>query len=141
MYHKILVALDNTATDAVMLSHIVEFAKLCRAELLLVHVADGFAARQYHELNLAESEEMANDRAYLERTAVTLREHGLTVKTHLALGEPAVELIKVVAAEKCELIAMTSHGHKLLADLVHGSTIDKVRHKTDVPLLIVRAMR
>ena len=141
MYRKILVALDNTKTDAAVVSHVRELAQLCQAELLLVHVADGFAARQFHQLNLAESQEMVDDRAYLESVAVTLRESGLPVRTHLAMGEPAAELLKTIAAEQCDLVAMTTHGHQLLGDLVHGSTIDKVRHKTGVPLLIVRTKR
>ncbi len=141
MYRKILVALDNTPTDAAIISHVLELAELCHSELLLVHVADGFAARQFHQLNLAESEEMREDRAYLERVAVTFREAGLPVRTHLAMGQPSVELLKTIVAEKCDLIAMTTHGHKLIGDLVLGSTIEKVRHATAVPMLIVRTKR
>jgi nucleotide-binding universal stress UspA family protein len=141
MYRKILVALDNTPTDAAIVSHVLELAQLCHSELLLVHVADGFAARQFHQLNLAESEEMREDRAYLERVAVTFREAGLPVRTHLAMGQPSVELLKTVVAEKCDLIAMTTHGHKLIGDLVLGSTIEKVRHETAAAMLIVRTKR
>src|SRR3954469_24762813 len=96
MYRKILVALDNTASDAVVMSHIVELAQLCHAELLLVHVADGWAARQYHQLNMAESEEMLGDRAYLDRTAERLRDGGLAVQTHLGMGDPAEQLVKIL---------------------------------------------
>jgi nucleotide-binding universal stress UspA family protein len=141
MYRKILVALDNTATDVAVVEHIVELARLCRSELLLVHVADGFAARHYHQLNMAESEEMRQDRAYLERVAGEMRDGGLTVRTHLAMGDPSAELLKTVVAEECDLIALTTHGHKLLGDIVHGSTIEKVRHNTSVPLLVVRAKK
>jgi nucleotide-binding universal stress UspA family protein len=141
MYRKILVALDNTATDIAVVEHIVELARLCHSELLLVHVADGFAARHYHQLNMAESEEMRDDRAYLDRVAVQMRGSGLTVNTHLAMGDPSTELLKMLAAEECDLIALTTHGHKLLGDIVHGSTIDKVRHNTSVPLLVVRAKK
>jgi universal stress protein A len=141
MYRKILVALDNTRTDVAVVEHIVELAQLCHAELLLVHVADGFAARQYHNLNMAESEEMREDRAYLERVAGSMREKGLPVRIQLAMGDPSTEILKVIAAEQCDLVALTTHGHKLLGDIVHGSTIEKVRHNTNVPLLVVRAKR
>lgn len=141
MYRKILVALDHTATDAVVLPHILELAQLCRAELLLIHVADGWVARNQQQLNLSESDEMRDDRAYLERMAATFQAVGLTVRTHLAMGDPPAELLKLIASEQCDLVAMTTHGHKLLGDIVHGSTIEKVRHHTDVPLLIVRAKR
>lgn len=141
MYRKILVALDNTPTDAAIISHVLELAQLCHAEVLLVHVADGFAARQFHQLNLAESEEMREDRAYLERVAMTFHEVGLPVRTHLAMGEPSKELLKTIIEENCDLIAMTTHGHKLLGDLVLGSTIEKVRHETAAAMLIVRTKR
>ncbi len=141
MYRKILVALDHTAADESLIPHVAALAKLCGAELLLVHVADGWTARHYHELNLAESEEMREDREYLETVAVRMRESGLTVTALLALGAPPPEILKASVAEKCDLIAMTSHGHRLIGDILLGSTIDHVRHRTDVPLLVVRAKK
>ena len=82
---------------------------------------------------------MKADRAYLESTATRLREQGLVVITHLALGDPPEEILKTAEAGHCELIAMTSHGHRLLGDLLFGSTIHEVRHKASIPLLLVRA--
>lgn len=139
MYQKILLALDATSADRSLLTHVSELAKLHHSSLLLVHVADGWAARHFDELQLAESEEMKQDRAYLEQTAQQLREQGLDVQTHLALGNPPTEILKTADREHCDLIAMTTHGHRFLADLVLGSTIEAVRHKTHIPLLIVRA--
>jgi nucleotide-binding universal stress UspA family protein len=139
MYNKILLALDATAADRALLAHVSQLAKLLGARLLLVHVAEGWAARHFDELSLAESEEMKSDRAYLESCAAALRQQGLEVDIHLALGEPPTEILKIVAEHACDLIAMTTHGHRFLADLVLGSTIEAVRHKTHVPLLIVRA--
>jgi nucleotide-binding universal stress UspA family protein len=141
MYRKILVALDHTAADETLIPHVTELAKMCGAELLLVHVADGWTARHYHQLNLAESEEMQDDREYLESRAGEIAAVGLTVKTVLALGEPPAQILKVSVAEGCDLIAMTSHGHRLIGDILLGSTIDHVRHRTEVPLLVVRAKR
>lgn len=139
MYRKILVALENGRADASLLPHAATLAKTVGAELLLLHVADGWAARNFEQLKLAESEEMRADREYLEKTAAGLREHGLKVGTLLALGNPPAEIVKAAASSGCDLIAMASHGHKLLGDLIHGSTIDKVRHDTRVPLIVVRA--
>ncbi len=141
MYRKILVALDHTAADETLIPHVTELAKMCGAELLLVHVADGWTARHYHHLNLAESEEMQDDREYLESRAREMAAAGLKVNTLLALGEPPAQILKVSVAEGCDLIAMTSHGHRLIGDILLGSTIDHVRHRTDVPLLVVRAKR
>jgi len=139
MYQKILVALENSRADETLLPHIGELAKLHGSELLLVHVADGFVARNYEQLKLAESQEMKDDRAYLENSAGTLRARGLTVDTFLALGDPAEGILKVAEDRQCDLIAMTAHGHRLLGDLLYGSTINEVRHKAQVPVLLVRA--
>jgi len=139
MYQKILVALENSDADQTLLPHVAELAKLHRSDLLLVHVADGFVARHFNQLNLIESDEMKEDRVYLESTAANLRDSGLNVDTYLALGEPAEGILKAAEERRCDLIAMTAHGHRLLGDLLFGSTINEVRHRAQVPVLLVRA--
>lgn len=139
MYRRILVALENGRADRSLLPHIAELARIHGSELLLVHVADGWVARNYDRLQLRESREMREDRAYLEATAGHLRAEGLPVTTHLALGDPPTEILNTARREHCDLIALTAHGHRLLADLILGSTIDKVRHESEIPVLIVRA--
>jgi manganese transport protein len=139
MYQKILVALENGPADESLLPHIAQLAKLHQSRLLLVHVADGFAARNYERLGLAESEEMKEDRAYLEQAAERLRGEGLPAETILALGDPATGILKTAQEQACDLIAMTTHGHGLIGDIVYGSTINEVRHKAPMPVLLVRA--
>ena len=139
MYRKILVALENSRSDASLLPHIQQLAKLAHSELLLVHVADGWVARNFNQLKLAEPEEMKADREYLEKSVAELRAHGLNVSAHLALGDPASEIIKTAEREHCDLIAMTTHGHRFIGDLIFGSTIHEVRHRTSIPVLLVRA--
>ena len=139
MYRKILVALENSRSDASLLPHVQELAKLAHSELLLVHVADGWVARNFNHLKLAESEEMKVDREYLEKTAAELRAQGLNVSAYLALGDPPSEIIKTAEREHCDLIAMTTHGHRFIGDLIFGSTIHEVRHRTSIPVLLVRA--
>jgi nucleotide-binding universal stress UspA family protein len=139
MYQKILVALENSRADESLLPHVTELAKRFQSQLLLVHVADGWVARNFDRLKLAESEEMKADRAYLESTAAHLRTTGLNVAAHLELGDPPTEILKTAARENCDLIAMTTHGHRLLGDLFFGSTIHEVRHKSFIPILLVRA--
>jgi nucleotide-binding universal stress UspA family protein len=141
MYKKILVALDNSRADESLLPHVTELARLAGSELLLIHVADGFAARHFDQLKLAESEEMRMDRAYLEQRAQALAAQGLRVHVHLALGNPPAEILKAADANGCDLIAMTTHGHRFFGDLIYGSTITAVRHKSQVPVLLVRAGR
>lgn len=141
MYRKILVALENTRADASLLPHVTELATRLGSRLLLVHVADGWVARNFSQLKLAESDEMKADRAYLDKTVVELRLKGLSVSAHLALGDPATEILKTAEAEHCDLIAMTSHGHRLIGDIIYGSTINEVRHRTSIPILVVKAQK
>ncbi len=139
MYRRILVALENGRADQTLLPHVAELARTHRSELVLVHVADGFAARNFLQLKLIESQEMKDDRLYLERTADSLRDEGLTVRTTLELGDPAEGILKAAQDCQCDLIAMTAHGHRLLGDLLFGSAIHTVRHKAQVPVLLLRA--
>ena len=139
MYKKILVALENSRADQALIPHVIELARQFKAELLLVHVADGWAARNYEQLHLAESEEMKEDRAYLEGLAAELRKSGAPVSIYLGLGDPSTEILKTTEREHCDLIAMTMHCHRFLADVLLGSTIRQVRHKTRVPVFLVRA--
>jgi nucleotide-binding universal stress UspA family protein len=139
MFRKILVALENSRADESLVPQIEKLASILHSELLLVHVADGWVARNFDKLHLAESGEMKSDRKYLEQIAARLRASGLEVSFHLALGDPATELLKTAKAERCDLIAMTTHGHRLIGDIIYGSTIESVRHRATVPLLVVRA--
>jgi nucleotide-binding universal stress UspA family protein len=138
MYQRILIPLENSATDRAILAHIRVLAKLSGAQLHLLHVADGWVARNFNQLQLAESEEMKTDRAYLLQTAEELRADGFKVDTTLALGDPPNEIIKQAEQAQCDLIAMAGHGHRFFGDLFHGSTITQVRHRTTIPVLIVR---
>jgi manganese transport protein len=139
VYHRILVALENGPADEALIPHVAELARMCGAQLLLVHVADGFVARNFDRLKLAESEEMKADREYLENTSAALRALDIKVDWQLAAGDPPSEILKAAEGGGCDLIAMTTHGHRLLKDLVLGSTIEPVRHRASVPVLLVRA--
>jgi nucleotide-binding universal stress UspA family protein len=138
MYNKILVALENSDADRTILEHIEPLARLTGARLLLVHVADGWAARHFDELNLRESEEMKEDRAYLARMSAGLEERGLGVETVLRMGDPAKEICRLAEEQQVDLIAMATHGHRGVSDVIHGQTVDHVRHKVRVPVLLLR---
>ena len=139
MYSRILVALEHSTADATILAHAQALARLTGAELLLVHVADGWAARNFDQLNLRESEEMKEDRSYLEQIQAELTAAGFTVQVQLAMGDPADELIRVAEEGKVDLIAMSTHGHRFIADLLFGTTVNKVRHLVKIPVLLLRA--
>jgi nucleotide-binding universal stress UspA family protein len=138
MYKHILIPLENSAADETILTHIKPLARITDAQLLLVHVADGWVARNFNQLQLAESEEMKQDRAYLERRRSELAAEGFTCAAVLALGEPSDEIIKLAREKNVDLIAMTTHGHRLISDILYGATADKVRHAVDVPVLLLK---
>jgi nucleotide-binding universal stress UspA family protein len=139
MYRRILVAIENSNADKTILAHVSELARLTGASLLLVHVADGWAARNFDHLKLRESEEMKIDRDYLDRLRAEFEAAGLIVDTRLALGDPATELVKVSEEQGVDLIAMSTHGHRFVKDVLLGATADKVRHLVKVPVLLLRA--
>ena len=139
MFKKILVALDHSKADNVLLPRVKELAKLTQAEILLLHVSTGWAAQWQDNLNLSDSQEIKGDREFLEHVAEGLREEGFRVTARHERGEAARAILKTARGEHCDLIAMAAHGHKLIADLIHGTTIDKVRHESEIPIFLVRA--
>jgi manganese transport protein len=139
MFKKILVALDHSKADNVLLPRVKELATITRAEILLLHVSTGWAAQWQDDLNLSDSQEIKEDREYLDYIGEGLREEGFRVTARHARGEPARAILQTARAEHCDLIAMAAHGHKMIADLIHGTTIDKVRHETEIPIFLVKA--
>jgi len=140
MYKKILVPLDNSPTDQAILSHIRPLVKLTGAEVVLVHVADGFAARLQNQLNLADSQEIKDDQAYLNQQRDALTGQGIKARAILAQGKETAESILTIAKqEHCDLIAMATHGHTFVKDVLLGSVADHLRHHTNIPILMIRA--
>jgi nucleotide-binding universal stress UspA family protein len=141
MYKKILIPLDNSSTDNAILEHIKPLIKLTNAEVILVHVADGFASRLQNELNLADSQELTEDQAYLDNIRKTMTAAGYKTRAILAQGKDAGEALLAVAnQEGCDLIAMATHGHTFVKDVILGSVADYLRHSTDIPILMIRSI-
>lgn len=138
MFTRILVPLEHSATDDTIVDYIRPLARAASASLLLIHVADGWAARNLKQLDLKESEEMKADRLYLESVCDRLRKEGFTCDAVLAAGDPAAEIAAAATREHCDLIAMATHGHRGLGDVVRGSVASELRHITLVPVLMVR---
>jgi nucleotide-binding universal stress UspA family protein len=139
MYHRILVPVENSSYDERILDHVRQLAQYCGAAVVLIHVADGWAARNIRHLNLRESEEMRGDREYIERLAARLSTQGLNAEALLASGDPSAEIAAAADREGCDLIAMSTHGHRFIGDLIYGSVANAVRHMTTVPVLLLRA--
>ena len=138
MYRKILVPVENSPYDDAIVDHVVELAKLTKSSIVLIHVADGWAARNISQLKLRESEEMKKDREYIEKLADEIESQGVDAEALLASGDPATEISQAAAREDCDLIAMSTHGHKFIGDMIHGSVSHSVRHASHIPVLLVR---
>jgi nucleotide-binding universal stress UspA family protein len=136
MWQKILVTLDATDADRTILEHVRPLAKQFNSHLVLLHVADGWAARTYGED--AVSPEITEDRAYLENVRRGLEADGIPADAELAYGDPPGEIIRWVRERQCDLVAMSTHGHRLLGDILFGTTAHRVQHHVDVPVLLVK---
>ena len=141
MYQTILVPLENSWADEAILQHIKPLARMIGSRLILVHVADGVVARNQEQLNLDDSDEIRSDRRYLEERRAGLVGEGFVVSARLACGDPADQIVSVAAEERCDLIAMATHGHRIIKDVVLGSVASAVRHRTEIPVLLVRALK
>jgi nucleotide-binding universal stress UspA family protein len=137
MYERILVTLDGTASDRAIIEHVKQLAKLAHSRLVLLHVADGWAARTYGAD--AVSAEITEDTAYLETVRVEFEAAGISTVAELAFGDPAKEIVRWVEQKGCDLVAMSTHGHRFLADLFLGTTASRVQHSIGVPVLLLRA--
>ena len=140
MYRRMLVPLENSKYDATIIEHVRALAKLCGSKVVLIHVADGWAARNLDSLKLRESEEIRKDREYLDRICKEMNDAGVPTDAVLASGDPAAEITAAAEREQCDLIAMATHGHRILADIVYGSVASSVRHRSFVPVLLVRGL-
>jgi nucleotide-binding universal stress UspA family protein len=139
MYDRILVTLDGTPTDRAIIDHIKQLAKLAHSHLILLHVADGWAARTYGRDAI--SREITEDTEYLRKVRDEFESLGIPAQTELAYGEPVTEIVKWVEQRGCDLVAMSTHGHRFLGDVFLGTTASRVQHSISAPVLLLRAKR
>ena len=137
MYETILVTLDGTPSDRAIIEHVKELAKLAGSRLVLLHVADGWAARTYGRD--AVSREIQEDTHYLDQVRAEFQAAGILADAELAYGDPAREIIKWIQQKGCDLVAMSTHGHRFLADIFLGTTASHVQHNVSVPVPLLRA--
>ena len=138
LYRTILVTLDTSPTDRAIIEHVKQLARAVRTrKLVLLHVADGWAARTYGAD--AVSAEIDDDTAYLKQVQQEFESDGFYAQAALAFGDPATEIVKWIETEGCDLVAMSTHGHRLLADVFLGTTATRVQHRIRVPVLLLRA--
>jgi nucleotide-binding universal stress UspA family protein len=137
MYKTILVTLDGTPTDQAIVEHVKKLAKFAHSRVILLHVADGWAART-HGAD-AVSPEISEDTAYLKKVRAEFQAVGIDAEAELAYGEPVKEIVKWVENKGCDLLAMSTHGHRLIGDIFFGTTASRVQHSVSVPVLLLRA--
>jgi nucleotide-binding universal stress UspA family protein len=137
MYDTILVTLDGTPTDRAILDHVKLLAKMAKSRLVLLHVADGWAARTYG--SDAVGPEITEDTAYLERVRAEMETENIPTRAELSFGDPAREIVAWVQKNGCDLVAMSTHGHGIIKDIVLGTTAIRVQHSISVPVLLLRA--
>src|SRR5215475_2264035 len=105
MYKTILLTLDGTPTDRAIIDHVKQLAKLAQSRVVLLHVADGWAARTYG--SDAVSPEIAADTAYLEKVRAEFQSVDVPAEAELAYGEPVKEIVRWVRQKGCDLVAMS----------------------------------
>jgi|SRR5687768_8693085 len=138
MYKRILVPLENSPYDDAIVDHVKELARVLGSSVVFIHVADGWAARNISQLDLRESEEMRKDREYIEGVSASVEADGVDSEALLASGDPSSEIAQAAIREGCDLIAMSTHGHKFVNDVLRGSVAHSVRHASTIPVLLVR---
>ncbi|HLM98796.1 MAG TPA: Nramp family divalent metal transporter [Bryobacteraceae bacterium] len=140
LYNRILVPLDHTDLDHLAIAHAAAMARMHHAKLYLLHVEEGVTSQIYG--SLSSTAEVEAGRKYLEDIVESLRAEGIEVETMVAhSSKPTREIIRVAREIQPDLLVMGAHGHGGLKDLIFGATINSVRHKLRIPLLVVRAAR
>jgi nucleotide-binding universal stress UspA family protein len=137
LYKTILVPLEGTPTDRAIIDHIKLLAPAMQSRVVLLHVASGVPAK-YHRTDAA-GKEVEESRAGLERVRAELAAAGISTAAELAYGDPVKEIVNWVQQKGCDLVAMSTHGHRFVADLFLGTTASRVQHAIRVPVLLLRA--
>jgi len=137
LYNTILVTLEGTPTDRAIIEHIKLLAQAMKSRVVLLHVASGVPAK-YHRSD-ATGKEVEESKAGLERVRAEFTAVNIPAEVALAYGEPVKEIVNWVKQNGCDLVAMSTHGHQFMADLVLGTTAIHVQHSISVPVLMLRA--
>ncbi|MGA3163592.1 MAG: universal stress protein [Verrucomicrobiota bacterium] len=137
MYKTILITLDGTATDRAIIEHIKPLAKQMQSRVVLLHVVTGVPAK-VHGTDAA-GREVADSQANLDQVRAEFTAAGIAADTELAYGEPVKEIVHWIRQKNPDLVAMSTHGHRFMADLVLGTTAITVQHSVSVPVLLLRA--
>jgi manganese transport protein len=135
-YSRILVPLDHSEADQEAINNALALARMHDAKIILLHVEEGVTSQMFG--SLASTAEITEGQAYLASIERALREQSVEVEIVVRFGNtPAHEIIGAVHDLAPDLLVMSSHGHSGIKDLIFGTTINAVRHKINVPMMIV----
>jgi manganese transport protein len=135
-YKHIGVSIDFSKNDTESIRHaIMQGGK--HADYTLIHVVETAGARYYGKEVL--DQETQSDADNLDRYVDAMRNLGYKANPQIGYGAPASSIAEIVKNEDVDFIVMGSHGHKAIKDLIFGTTVNKVRHMVEVPVLIVKA--
>jgi manganese transport protein len=135
IYNRIAIAIDFSHIDSLAIrSAIAQGGQ--NARYMLVHVVETAGAMVYG--SDIQDQESARDIAALENYCEQLKDKGYYVETKVGYGNPKSKIPEIVKDFQGDLLVMGAHGHNLWKDLIFGTTVDTVRHKVNIPVLIVR---
>jgi len=137
MYQTILLPLDTSTTDKAIIAHVRGLAKAMHSRVVVLHVVTGPQA-EWNGPDAA-GEKVERSKEYLESVRADLAAEGIAVTLDLAFGDPAQEIVRWVEKNGCDLVAMGTHGHRWLSDIVLGFTASRVQHALSVPVLMLRS--
>jgi manganese transport protein len=136
-YQRILVPLDHSNRDQTAILHAVAMARTHNAKLYLLHVEEDVTSQVYGPM--ASTAEVEAGGKYLDAIVTRLREQGIDVEAVVRYSKsPREEIVSLAKELRSDLVVMGAHGHTGIKDLVFGTTINWVRHRLDVPILVVR---
>jgi manganese transport protein len=134
-YRRIGVAVEWQPSDNLVLAQAAHLARVHAAEVVAVHVVEGFGA-DFHGPQ-ADDLESRKDRGRMSELVERLRHEGLQAEGALGYGQPPEELVRIAREQRLDLLVLGTHGHRLVADLVLGRTVSPVLHRLTIPVLVV----
>ena len=134
MYDNILLLLDCSDYDDAVLEHIKNLAKIHKSHVHLYHAVHAHTIDQQRAL-LKKTENC------LIQAKSMLEAEGIETDSSYSEGEPEEEVLKKINENKWDLIALATHGHKFFGDAIFGSISDKIKHYTDIPILLIKGRK
>jgi manganese transport protein len=134
-YKHIAVTIDFSNNDRDSIRHaLMQGGK--RAHYTLIHIVET-AAASYHGTEVMDHETLS-DQENLDKYVDALNALGYHAEAQIGYGRAASSIAQIVNGNHIDFIVMGAHGHKGLKDIIFGTTVDKVRHRVNVPVLIVK---